>query len=300
MISIYLPIAERSVDTWALLAVGGGVGLLSGIFGVGGGFLLTPLLMFMGISPAVAVATGANQVLGSSVSGVLAHWRRRNVDVRMAGLLLAGGLAGSVLGVWLFALLKKLGQLDLVISLSYVGFLGAVGALMLGESLYSAIGAKSGEASRRRHLPWHAWPLRMRFPRSHLYISVIPPLAVGMAGGVLAAVMGVGGGFVLVPLMIYVLGMPTAVVIGTSLLQIIFVTALVTLMQAVTTHTVDAVLAMILLAGGAVGAQIGARIGTHLKGAQVRILLALLVLVVCARMSWDLVAPPADPFTITD
>jgi uncharacterized membrane protein YfcA len=218
----------------------------------------------------------------------------------MAGLLLAGGLAGSVVGVLLFAQLKKLGQLDLVISLSYVGFLGTVGVLMLAESLISAFGARSGAAHRRRHFPWHAWPLRMRFPRSHLYISVIPPLAVGLIGGGLSAIMGVGGGFVMVPMMIYLLGMPTAVVFGTSLLQIIAVTASVTLLQAVTTQTVDAVLAMILLAGGAVGAQIGARIGAHLKGAQVRVLLALLVLAVCARMTWDLVAVPADPFTVAD
>ncbi|MDA8231519.1 MAG: sulfite exporter TauE/SafE family protein [Magnetospirillum sp.] len=296
--SIYLPIAERSVDMWGLLAVGGGVGLLSGIFGVGGGFLLTPLLMFMGIPPAVAVSTGANQVLGSSVSGVLAHWRRGNVDVRMGVLLLSGGFVGSAVGVYLFALLKKLGQIDLVISLTYVGFLGGVGALMLIESVHALMGAKAGKTVRKKRMSWHGWPLRMRFPRSRLYVSAIPPVAVGVFGGVLAAIMGVGGGFVMVPLMIYVLGMPTAVVVGTSLFQIIFVTANVTFMQSLSTQTVDVVLALILLVGGAVGAQIGARIGMKLRGEQLRILLALLVLVVCGKMAWDLVARPSELFSV--
>ncbi len=298
MMSIYLPIAERSVDMWGLLAVGGGVGLLSGIFGVGGGFLLTPLLMFMGIPPAVAVSTGANQVLGSSVSGVLAHWRRGNVDVRMGVLLLSGGFVGSAVGVYLFALLKKLGQIDLVISLTYVGFLGGVGALMLIESVHALMGAKAGKTVRKKRMSWHGWPLRMRFPRSRLYVSAIPPVAVGVFGGVLAAIMGVGGGFVMVPLMIYVLGMPTAVVVGTSLFQIIFVTANVTFMQSLSTQTVDVVLALILLVGGAVGAQIGARIGMKLRGEQLRILLALLVLVVCGKMAWDLVARPSELFSV--
>ncbi len=298
MLSLHLPIAEQSVNIWGLLAIGGGVGLLSGIFGVGGGFLLTPLLMFMGIPPAVAVSTGANQVLGSSVSGVLAHWRRGNVDVRMGTLLLVGGIGGSAVGVWLFALLKKMGQIDLVISLTYVGFLGSVGGLMLVESVNSMLGAKTGKPAKKRHMPWHAWPLKMRFPRSHLYISAIPPVAVGIFGGVLAAIMGVGGGFIMVPLMIYVLGMPTAVVIGTSLFQIIFVTANVTLMQSISTQTVDAVLALILLVGGVVGAQVGARLGMRLKGEQLRVLLALIVLVVCAKMAWDLVVTPDDLFSL--
>ena len=299
MLNIYLPIAERSVDIWGLLAVGGGVGLLSGIFGVGGGFLLTPLLMFLGIPPAVSVATGANQMLGNAVSGVFVHWRRRNVDGKMAGLLLSGGLVGSALGVWLFATLQRLGQIDLVISLCYLVFLGLVGLLMLSESLRSAIGAPGpAPTKRKRHLPWHAWPLRMRFPRSRLYVSILPPLAVGAFGGLLAAVMGVGGGFVMVPLMIYGLGMPTAVVVGTSLFQIIFVTAGVTLMQAVTTHTVDAVLAAILLVGGAVGAQIGARLGVRLRGDHLRILLALVVLAVAAKMAFDLISQPGDVFSL--
>jgi uncharacterized membrane protein YfcA len=298
MMSIHLPIAEQAVNIWSLLAIGGGVGLLSGIFGVGGGFLLTPLLIFMGIPPEVAVGTGANQVLGSSVSAVIAHWRRGNVDVKMGVLLFGGGLLGSVIGVWLFALLKKLGQIDLVVSLSYVGFLGLVGSYMLIESLNAMRdGAHDGQGTRKKHLPWQSWPLRTRFTRSRMYSSVIPPVTVGIFGGFLAAIMGVGGGFVMVPLMIYVLGMPTAVVVGTSLFQIIFVTANVTVMQAITLNNIDIVLALILLAGGAIGAQIGARIGVRLRGDQLRILLALLVLLVCTKMAYDLVMPPDEVFS---
>lgn len=295
---IYLPIAGLSVDVWTLIVIGGGVGILSGVFGVGGGFLLTPLLMFLGIPPSVAVATGANQVLGSSVSGVLSHWRRRNVDVRMGGLLLAGGLVGSGLGVWLFGFLKRMGQIDLVIALSYVGFLLIVGGLMLVESLSSFRNNRSASALRKRHNFLQHLPLRMRFPRSRLYISALLPLGVGIVGGVLSAVMGVGGGFVMVPMMIYLLGMPTSVVIGTSLFQIIFVTANVTFLQALTTNTVDVVLALILLIGGAVGAQFGARIGAKLRAEQLRLLLAIIVLAVGARMAVDLISPPEDRFSL--
>lgn len=300
--SIYLPIAEQSADVWALLAVGGGIGALSGIFGVGGGFLLTPLLIMMGIPPAVAVASGANQVLGSSVSGVFAHWRRRNVDVKMGIYLLAGGFVGSSGGVWLFAQLKKLGQIDLVISLCYVGFLGSVGLLMLTETLYAQYGRRTGRQAGKRHPhhSWHALPFRMRFPRSGLYISALLPLGVGAFGGVLAAIMGVGGGFILVPLMIYVLGMPTAVVVGTSLFQMIFVTANVTLLQAVTTQTVDVPLALILLVGGAVGAQFGARLSSRLPGERIRLFLALIVLAVCLQMGYSLVIPPAERFSLIE
>ncbi len=298
--TIYLPIAEQAVDVWLLLAVGGGIGMLSGIFGVGGGFLLTPLLIMMGIPPSVAVASGANQVLGSSVSGVLAHWRRRNVDVKMGSYLLAGGVVGSSAGVWLFAQLKKLGQIDLVINLCYVGLLGVVGGLMLAEVVNAARRRRTGRLPGKRHSHhrWHALPFRQRFPRSGLYISAILPVAVGAFGGLLAAIMGVGGGFVLVPLMIYLLGMPTAVVVGTSLFQIIFVTANVTLLHAVTTHTVDVPLALIMLAGGAVGAQFGARLGARLSWDRVRLALALVFLAMCAQMAWGLVATPDDPFTL--
>ena len=296
---VYLPIAGLSVDLFALLALGGGVGFLSGLFGVGGGFLLTPLLMFLGISPAVAVATGANQVVGASVSGLIAHWRRKNVDVRMGTVLTVGGFVGSVLGVGLFSWLKGLGQIDLVISLCYVVFLGFIGTTMGIESV-NAIrksGGKGRLRKRHRH-PWHSLPFKMRFPRSGLYISAIMPLAVGVFGGVLAALMGVGGGFVMVPLMIYILEMPTAVVVGTSLFQIIFVTSNVTLLQAMTTHTVDVVLMLTLLVGGVIGAQLGARVGGRLRGEHLRLALALIVLAVCLRLGWDLATPPSDTFSL--
>ena len=300
MPNIYLPIAEQSVGIFGLLAVGGGIGILSGIFGVGGGFLLTPLLIMLGIPPAVAVASGANQVLGSSVSGVFAHWRRRNVDVKMAVFLLAGGFVGSAGGVWLFALLKRLGQIDLVISLSYVGFLGSVGLLMLVETLLAMRASAAGTPPGKRHVhhAWHGLPFRIRFPRSGLYISALLPLGVGAFGGLLAALMGVGGGFILVPMMIYILGMPTAVVVGTSLFQMIFVTANVTLLQALSTHSVDLPLALILLVGGAVGAQFGSRLGARLGGEKLRLLLSLIVLAVCAEMTANLVLPPAETFIL--
>lgn len=292
---IYLPIAGLSVNLYALLALGGGVGFLSGLFGVGGGFLLTPLLMFLGVPPAVAVATGANQVVGASVSGLIAHWRRRNVDVRMGAVLTMGGFAGSGLGVVLFGWLKSLGQIDLVISICYVVFLGFIGGTMAVESVSALLKSGGGGVLRKRHRhPWHSLPFKMRFPRSGLYISALIPLGVGVFGGVLAALMGVGGGFVMVPLMIYVLEMPTAVVVGTSLLQIIFVTANVTLLQAITTHTVDVVLMLTLLIGGVIGAQFGARLGGRMRGEHLRLALALIVLAVCLRLGWDLATPPAD------
>lgn len=292
---VYLPIAGLSVNLYALLALGGGVGFLSGLFGVGGGFLLTPLLMFLGVPPAVAVATGANQVVGASVSGLIAHWRRRNVDVRMGAVLTMGGFAGSGLGVILFGWLKSLGQIDLVISICYVVFLGFIGGTMAVESVSALLKSGGGGMLRKRHRhPWHSLPFKMRFPRSGLYISALIPLGVGVFGGVLAALMGVGGGFVMVPLMIYVLEMPTAVVVGTSLLQIIFVTANVTLLQAVTTHTVDVVLMLTLLIGGVIGAQFGARLGGRMRGEHLRLALALIVLAVCLRLGWDLATPPPD------
>ncbi|MEW5729061.1 MAG: sulfite exporter TauE/SafE family protein, partial [Pseudomonadota bacterium] len=271
-----------------------------GLFGVGGGFLLTPLLIFLGVPPPVAVATGANQVVGASVSGLFAHLRRRNVDLRMGGVLLAGGLAGSWAGVALFAWLNATGRLDVVISLAYVAFLGVVGGLMAAEVMVTLSRQRKAVAvARKRHRhPYPSLPLKLRFPRSGLYISVLVPLAVGAFGGALSALMGVGGGFVMVPLMIYVLEMPTAVVIGTSLFQILFVTANVTLLHAVTTQTVDVLLMMTLLVGGAVGAQVGARFGGRLKAEHLRLLLAALVLLVAGRLLVDLVLPPADVFSI--
>ena len=296
---IYLPIAEVSVNAFLLLGLGGLVGVLSGMFGVGGGFLMTPLLFFIGIPPAVAVATGANQIVASSVSGALAHLRRRTVDLRMGTVLLIGGLVGSALGIQLFNVLRARGQVDLLVQLCYVLFLGAIGALMLVEGL-RALGRTRRAAPRpRRHHGWmHALPLKVRFRASGLYLSVLPPLAVGLVVGVLVAVMGVGGGFIMVPAMIYLLGMPTKVVIGTSLFQIVFVTAFATLLHAITNQTVDVLLALLLLLGGVVGAQLGARLGTRLRAEQLRILLALLVLSVCGKLALDLLIEPAELYSI--
>jgi uncharacterized membrane protein YfcA len=297
--TIYLPIAGISVNLLALLGLGGGVGFLSGLFGVGGGFLLTPLLMFLGVPATVAVATGANQVIGASVSGLFAHWRRRTVDVRMGGVLLVGGFAGSSFGIVLFGWLKALGQVDLVISLTYVLFLGFIGLTMAIESIRTLMRRRRSIDLRKRHRHFGtSLPFKMRFPRSGLYISLLLPLAVGAVGGVLAAIMGVGGGFVMVPLMIYILEMPTAVVVGTSLFQIIFVTANVTFLQAVTTRTVDVVLMATLLVGGVVGAQAGAALGGRLRAETMRLALALIVLSVCIRLGLGLALPPPDLFSL--
>jgi uncharacterized membrane protein YfcA len=297
--NIYLPIAEVSVNAFLLLGLGGGVGLLSGLFGVGGGFLMTPLLILIGIPPAVAVATEANQIVASSFSGVLAHWRRKTVDFKMGAVLLAGGLAGSAIGVQLFALLRALGQVELMVSLCYVVFLGIVGVLMLIESVRSMRKTAKGAPPRHRGHHWsHGLPFKMRFRASNLYISAIPPFMVGMLVGVLAAIMGVGGGFIMVPAMIYLLGMATTVVVGTSLFQIMFVTGATTLMHAIMNQTVDGILAVLLLVGGVIGAQIGVRLGPKLRAEQLRVLLALLVLVVCAKIGYDLVRTPDELFTM--
>ncbi|MGE5548590.1 MAG: sulfite exporter TauE/SafE family protein [Solirubrobacterales bacterium] len=297
---IYLPVAEISVDVLALLALGGAVGVLSGLFGIGGGFLLTPLLIFLGVPPAVAVATGANQVVGASVSGLVAHWRRRNVDIRMGVVLLVGGFLGSSAGVALFAWLEKRGHIDVVVGLAYVALLGLVGGMMAAESLSTLRkGGLPTAVPRKRHRhPYPSLPLKMRFPQSGLYLSALMPLGVGAFGGLLSAMMGVGGGFVMVPLMIYVLEMPTSVVVGTSLFQIIFVTANVTFLHATTTHSVDAVLMLTLLAGGVIGAQLGARMATRLKAEQLRLLLALLVLAVCGRLLLGLMLTPDSVFQL--
>ncbi|MCU0826277.1 MAG: sulfite exporter TauE/SafE family protein [Tabrizicola sp.] len=298
---LYLPIAEVSVNAFLLLGLGGIVGFLSGMFGVGGGFLITPLLFFIGVPPAVAVATGANQVVASSISGVLAQLKRKGVDFTMGWVLLGGGLIGSAIGVWVFRLMTALGQIDLFVQLSYVVFLGLIGAMMFQESLRSLLRArKPGAPVRRSHV--HSWvhglPFKMKFRASGLYISVIPPLMIGAAVGFLAAIMGVGGGFIMVPAMIYLLGMPTKVVIGTSLFQIIFVTAFTTVMHAVTSQTVDMLLALLLILGGVVGAQIGTRVGVRLKAEQLRILLSLLVLAVSIRIAVDLLVTPGELYSV--
>lgn len=299
---IYLPIAEISVNVLLLLGLGAGVGFLSGMFGVGGGFLMTPLLIFIGVPPAVAVSTEANQIVASSVSGALAHWRRGTVDIRMGVLLLVGGVIGSALGVQLFAYLRSLGQIDVAITLSYVVFLGAIGGLMMVESVRSMRREGSGGPARprgkRRRTLAQKLPLRMRFPKSRLYVSAIPPVIIGAVVGLLAAIMGVGGGFIMVPAMIYLLRMPTNVVVGTSLFQIIFVTALVTVLQATQNQTVDVVLAMLLIIGGVIGAQLGVRAAMKVKGEALRALLAGLVLAVCLKLAFDLVATPSEMYTL--
>lgn len=296
---IYLPIAEVSVNAFLLLGLGGLIGILSGMFGVGGGFLMTPLLFFIGIPPAVAVATGANQIVASSFSGVLAHFRRRTVDLRMGTVLLVGGLIGAAAGVAIFNYLRSIGQVDLMVRLCYVVFLGIIGSLMFVESLAALRRSSSGiKPKRKKHGLVHKMPLKMRFRVSGLYISVIPPLMVGLFVGVLAAIMGVGGGFIMVPAMIYILGMPTKVVIGTSLFQIIFVAAFTTMLHATTNYTVDVVLAVLLLVGGVVGAQIGTNIGLRMKAEQLRVLLALLVIIVCGKLALELLLQPSELYSI--
>ena len=299
---IYLPIAEMSVNIFLILAMGGGIGFLSGLFGVGGGFLMTPLLIFIGVPAPVAVGTEANQIVASSVSGVLAHWRRNNVDFKMGSILLVGGFFGSSAGVVLFKYLQFIGQIDLVIKLSFVVFLGVIGSLMFWESIRTIIRSHN-PASRRRKLHQHNWlhglPLKVRFRKSKLYISAIPPLVIGAVVGVLSAIMGVGGGFIMVPAMIYLLGMPTSVVIGTSLFQIIFVTANVTFLQALTVQTVDILLAILLLAGAVVGAQFGSKYSVRMRGEQLRALLSIMVLGVCIKIIVDLITKPNDLYSIT-
>ena len=299
---IYLPIAELSVNVFLILGLGGAVGFLSGMFGVGGGFLMTPLLIFTGIPPAVAVATEANQIVASSVSGALAHWRRNGVDIKLGLVLLAGGLIGSAGGVWIFRVLRSLGQIDLIISLAYVTFLGIIGSLMLVESIRSMARARRGAKPTLRRPGQHTWihglPFKMRFKRSKLYVSALPILGIGASVGLLSAIMGVGGGFIMVPAMIYLLRVPTNVVIGTSLFQILVVTAFVTILHATSNQTVDALLALVLMTGGVIGAQFGAQFGHRLNGEQLRALLAIMVLLVCMQMLHNLVAIPEEFFTI--
>ena len=300
--NIYLPIAEMSVNVAVFLSMGCAVGFLSGMFGVGGGFLLTPLLIFMGIPSAVAVGTGSMPIVASSVAGAIAQYRRRNVDIKMGLVLVAGGVVGATVGVGLVRILRQIGQFDLFVSLSYVLFLGAVGALMLIESVGTIRRARSGQPTTARKTGQHSWvhglPFKMRFNRSKLYISVVPAAAIGAFVGFMAALLGVGGGFVMVPAMIYLLRVPTSVVIGTSLFQIVFVMAVTTLLQAVQNKTVDVVLAMLLIVGGVIGAQLGVIAGARLKGEQLRFLLAALVLLVCLRIAWELIVRPGEIYSI--
>jgi uncharacterized protein len=303
MLQVYLPIAEMSVNLLVMLGLGAAVGFLSGMFGVGGGFLLTPFLIFSGISAPIAVATGANQIVATSVSGALAQWRRNNIDFRMGSVLIAGGVVGAFIGVLLLKVLREAGQAGLIISLTYVALLGTIGTLMLAESIRAIRRTRAGRPSSGRRPGQHNWvhglPLKMRFPRSRLYISAIPPLVIGWVVGLLTAFLGVGGGFIMVPAMIYLLRMPTNIVIGTSTFQIIFVTAVVTILHASFNNSLDVVLALMLAAGGVMGGQFGVRAGQKLRGEQLRALLALLVLGVAVRLFLDLVLKPEDLYTIT-
>tara|TARA_Y100000590_G_scaffold113194_1_gene129073 strand:+ start:2228 stop:3142 length:915 start_codon:yes stop_codon:yes gene_type:complete len=297
---IYFPIAEQSLHILLVLGMGGGVGFLSGLFGVGGGFLMTPLLIFVGINPAVAVATEANQIVAASVSGVIAHWRKGNVDFKMGGILVCGGLVGSTLGSFLFKYLREVGQIDLVISISFVIFLLIIGLLMITEGSRAIIRSKRKGYRRKAHYHYwvHGLPLKLRFHRSRLYISLLPPLFIGFVVGILSSIMGVGGGFIMIPAMIYILGMPTSAVIGTSLFQIIFVTSNVTLLHSINTQTVDIVLAVMLLSGAVIGAQFGARLSNKLKGEQLRTLLGIIVLAVCLKLLFDLIIEPNELYSL--
>lgn len=297
---VYLPIAEMTVNVFVVLGMGGLVGFLSGLFGVGGGFLMTPMLIFIGVPPAVAVSTQANQLVAASLSGVLAHWRRGNVDLKLGLVMLAGGAVGSVAGVAVFSMLRRMGQIDVVISLSYVFFLGFIGLAMLIESVRALLRRpmQAGRGKLHRHIWVHGLPFKMRFPRSKLYVSALLPLGIGAFGGLLVAIMGIGGGFLLVPAMIYLLGMPTALVAGTSLFQIIFTSAFATLLQAAANQTVDAMLALLLIVGGVIGAQSGAKVGFAMRGEHARLLLGLLVVSVASRLAWDLIAPPTELYNL--
>src|SRR5437868_3662957 len=298
---IYLPIAGQSVNALLIIVLGFLVGLLSGMFGVGGGFLTTPLLIFYGIPPTVAVASATTQITGASVSGVMVHMRRGGVDLKMGGVMIAGGLLGSVIGAGLFRLLQSSGQIDVAIGLLYVVILGWIGSLMLLDSL-RALGilkVETGDKPRPRHNRWVAsLPLRWRFHGSGLYLSPIAPFALGFLAGTLTVFLGIGGGFILVPAMIYVLGMPARIVIGTSLVMILAVSAATTMVHALTTRAVDVVLAALLLVGGVIGAQYGAQLTTRLKPDLLRLALAIIILLVGARVALGLAWRPDEIFSI--
>ena len=300
--SIYLPIAELSVNIILLLSIGGVVGFLSGMFGLGGGFLMTPILIFMGIPTNVAVATSANQIVASSISGTIGYWRQGLVDFKMGGVLLIGSFFGSILGVWIFSRLVVLGQIDTVISILYFALLTSIGLIMLIESS-QAIRDRVRRKTVKRKIHYHNWahklPFKMKFYKSKLYISAIPPIIIGFVIGILSATMGIGGTFILIPAMIYFLGMPTSKVIGTSLFQIIFVTALVTLLHATTTFAVDAVLAFFLIIASVIGAQLGVLAANKLRGEEIRALLAIIVLGVATKIALDLLVEPNEIFNIS-
>ena len=298
---IYLPIAEQPIHSLAILGIGAFLGLIMGLVGVGGGFLLTPLMMFLGIPPPVAVASVANQLVAPSVSGVLSHWKRSNVDFKMGTVLLLGGIVGSSIGVILFNFLGKIGQLDFVIKSSYVIFLTLIGTLMFSESLRLILRTRKGKVTRgklHQHNWLHGLPFKIRFRKSKLYISILLPILIGVIVGILAALMGIGGGFIIVPAMIYLLGMPTSLVVGTSLFQIIFVAANTTILQASQNQTVDIVLATILLLGSVIGVQLGSRFTNILRGEYLRLILSSIIILVSLKLLIDLVTIPSDLFSV--
>jgi len=301
-VEIYLPVAGQSINVFVLLGLGGVAGLLAGMFGVGGGFLATPLLIFVGIPPTVAVASQANQVIANSVSSLQVQWRRGNVDLRMGLVLLLGGIFGSSAGVMLFTYLKRIGQIDFVIAVLYVVMLSTIGGLMMFESLRTYLKSRRHPEAPRgklhQHYMVHRLPWKMRFYKSKLYISALLPIGLGFLIGILSAILGVGGGFVLVPAMIYLLGMPTAVVIGTSNFQVLFVAANVTFLQSATNGTVDVVLALLLILGGVVGAPIGSRLAAKLPGVVLRGLMAALILAVAGELLIELLRAPASPYSL--
>jgi uncharacterized membrane protein YfcA len=303
-VGIYLPIAEMSVNAFVLLAMGAAVGFLSGMFGVGGGFLITPLLIFYNIPPAIAVATGANQVIASSFSGALVHLKKGTLDVKLGTVLLIGGIFGSTIGAFAFALLRSVGQLDLFISLLYVALLGTVGGMMMVESVNAIRQARGGAAAPLKRSGQHNWihrlPFKMRFRTSKLFVSVIPVLGLGAAIGFLASIMGVGGGFIMVPALIYLLKVPTNVVVGTSLFHIVCTAAYTTIVHATANQTVDVILALLLMIGGVAGAQYGAQAGAKLRGEQLRALLAMLVLAVALRLAFDLFVTPDNLYSLSN
>ncbi|EJF88462.1 hypothetical protein ME1_00633 [Bartonella vinsonii subsp. arupensis OK-94-513] len=300
--SIYLPIAEMSLNMLILIGMGVVAGFFSGLFGIGGGFLITPLLIFYNIPPAIAVGTGANQMIASSVTGAITHFRRRTLDIKLGLLLAMGGGIGSVIGIQIFSVLKKLGQLDLMISLLYVILLGSVGSLMIIESwcdmLRQRKTPKVNIRLARRHNWIHRLPFKMRFRTSMIYVSIIPVLGIGLIVGLLSSIMGIGGGFFMIPALIYLLRVPTSVVIGTSLFQITFVSSFTTVLQSVSNQSVDIVLAFLLMLGGSIGAQYGTRAGRKLKAEQLRMALAFLVLVVCMRLAFQLFVRPDNLFSL--
>ncbi|MET3590186.1 putative membrane protein YfcA [Bartonella silvatica] len=300
--SIYLPIAEMSLNMLILIGMGVVAGFFSGLFGIGGGFLITPLLIFYNIPPAIAVGTGANQMIASSVTGAIMHFRRRTLDIKLGLFLVIGGGVGSFIGIQIFSVLKKLGQLDLMISLLYVILLGSVGSLMIIESWRDIMRQRKAKKVKVRLGGRHNWvhrlPLKMRFRTSMIYVSIIPVLGIGLIVGLLSSIMGIGGGFFMIPALIYLLRVPTNVVIGTSLFQITFVSSFTTVLQSVSNQSVDIVLAFLLMLGGSVGAQYGTRAGRKLKAEQLRMALALLVLIVCMRLAFQLFIRPDNLFSL--